>query len=546
MSRLTVTYNDGTLIDTTNDGSFTLATKGKLMTDDVGVAFERGDPPTLDVSVGIDANGLITASVTQIEGEEVVGTETATQQLTKRTSEDMTASGATITAPAGYYPEDASKSVATATQATPTVSVDSAGLITATATQTAGYVDAGTKTGTKQLTTKTAATITPGTSNQTIAAGTYLTGAQTIKGDANLVSEFIAEGKSIFGVTGSHPSLTLEVNVDTDSAVTVTNGSKTLTGTSENNKCTFTLPEAGTWTASAEKDGQASSSDAKTYTTSQSVTLTFAPVASISAQSGITYTDGLSGLSASELNDIAMAISNNSAITNAISEVWVSKYWRHISVGDTITCKVNSKSYTFLLMGFNHYELYSSSAYGEETVTGKAGMLFQMKTYLPTAKEMANQVYSSMSWSSSVVRSYLNTNSTGMFYKVQADIQGVIKQCKIWYNYGSQSASSSVCYDYLFIPSSTEVGSTVPAYEEQNTSVYAWYAANSGDSNRKKSEEWWLRSPVQYTTRYNSGTTYNYLYGANVYTDGSITWGIWYNDENDIQTRSKISACFCI
>ena len=51
-----------------------------------------------------------------------------------------------------------------------------------------------------------AQTITPGTTNQTIAAGKYLTGAQTIVGDSNLVAANIAEGVSIFGVTGTHSS----------------------------------------------------------------------------------------------------------------------------------------------------------------------------------------------------------------------------------------------------------------------------------------------------------------------------------------------------
>lgn len=133
----------------------------------------------------------------------------------------------------------------TATQATPSITVSSSGLITASVTQTAGYVSAGTKSGTKQLTTQAAKTITPSTSsqtavakdvyttgavtvaaipstyvkpsatkaattytpstsNQTIAAGTYCSGVQTIKGDSNLKAENIAEGVSIFGVTGTH------------------------------------------------------------------------------------------------------------------------------------------------------------------------------------------------------------------------------------------------------------------------------------------------------------------------------------------------------
>ena len=50
---------------------------------------------------------------------------------------------------------------------------------------------------------KEAATYTPGTSDQTIASGQYLSGAQTLKGDANLVSQNIANGVTIFGVQGS-------------------------------------------------------------------------------------------------------------------------------------------------------------------------------------------------------------------------------------------------------------------------------------------------------------------------------------------------------
>lgn len=53
---------------------------------------------------------------------------------------------------------------------------------------------------------KAAATYTPGTANQTIAAGQYLSGAQTISGDANLIAANILTGKTIFGVNGTFTS----------------------------------------------------------------------------------------------------------------------------------------------------------------------------------------------------------------------------------------------------------------------------------------------------------------------------------------------------
>lgn len=93
----------------------------------------------------------------------------------------------------------------TATQATPTISVSSAGKITASATQSAGYVSAGTKSATQQLTTQAAKTVTPTTSNQTaVASGRYTTGAITVKGDSNLKAANIKSGVSIFGVAGTH------------------------------------------------------------------------------------------------------------------------------------------------------------------------------------------------------------------------------------------------------------------------------------------------------------------------------------------------------
>lgn len=129
--------------------------------------------------------------------------QTVTGTIPSKSASDLTASGKTVTVPAGYYPAAVSKEVATVTQATPTISVSTAGLITASATQSAGYVAAGSKSATKQLTVQAAQTITPGTSDKTISSGRYLTGTQTIKGDANLKAANIVKGASIFGVTGT-------------------------------------------------------------------------------------------------------------------------------------------------------------------------------------------------------------------------------------------------------------------------------------------------------------------------------------------------------
>ena len=144
-----------------------------------------------------------------------------TGSASENDSSDLTVSGATVTVPAGYYSSQASKAVASGSATAPaTISGTSASVSTGTNTLTltktvsvtpdvtAGYVASGTAGNsavslTASVTTKAAATITPGTSNQMIASGTYLTGAQTVLGDADLVAANIVYGKNIFGVDGS-------------------------------------------------------------------------------------------------------------------------------------------------------------------------------------------------------------------------------------------------------------------------------------------------------------------------------------------------------
>lgn len=192
--------------------------------------------------------------------------------ITERSSSDLTASGATVTVPAGYYPSQATKSVTTMTLPTAvssssvgsnkltinrstsvqyinipqgynstasyyTISAVANGLVTAPASisgttatvstgtntltltktvsvtpnvTTAGYISSGTAGNssvslTASVTTKAAATYRASTSSQTIAAGTYLTGAQTIAAvsQTNLSAANIKAGTTISVSNGS-------------------------------------------------------------------------------------------------------------------------------------------------------------------------------------------------------------------------------------------------------------------------------------------------------------------------------------------------------
>jgi len=147
--------------------------------------------------------------------------------VTRNDSTDLSVSGATVTAPAGYYENSASADVASATWkdsstvgVVPSITVSSGGLISVDCAgwtsckplSTAGYtadVDTAANiqlvgTRTSQLDTQAAQTITPTTEDQTIRTGKYLTGEQTVKGDPYLLPGNIKSGVTIFNTVGTY------------------------------------------------------------------------------------------------------------------------------------------------------------------------------------------------------------------------------------------------------------------------------------------------------------------------------------------------------
>lgn len=155
---------------------------------------EEGQTDTITPSTGYVGIAEVEVTVEPIDSN-YVGS-----GIARKDSDDLTASGATVIAPAGYYEEAATKSVASGSAATPattitanpTISVGNDGSITASVSATqsvmptvsAGYVSSGTAgtitvsgSGSAQLSTQAAATITPSTSQQTaVAAGKFTTG----------------------------------------------------------------------------------------------------------------------------------------------------------------------------------------------------------------------------------------------------------------------------------------------------------------------------------------------------------------------------------
>ena len=91
-----------------------------------------------------------------------------------RSSSDLTASGATVTAPSGYYSSNASKSVASGTEGTPTATKGAVNNhtidVTPSVTNSAGYISGGTHSGT--AVTVSASELVSGSETKT-ANGTY-------------------------------------------------------------------------------------------------------------------------------------------------------------------------------------------------------------------------------------------------------------------------------------------------------------------------------------------------------------------------------------
>ena len=215
----------------------------------------------------LNGNTLIDTTQKTVTASKMLSGETAlnnagediTGNIATKTSSNMTVSGATVTAPAGYYASNASKSVASGS-ATPAATISATGASVSTGTNTltlsksvsntptvtSGYVSSGTAGNssvslTASVTTQAAQTIHPSTSDQTIASGRYLTGTQTVKAVklTNLSASNIVSGvtvkvgdstdddcvTSVTGTASSGGSTTIEaLNVTTNGTYTAPSG----------------------------------------------------------------------------------------------------------------------------------------------------------------------------------------------------------------------------------------------------------------------------------------------------------------------------------
>lgn len=222
------------------------------------------------------------------------------------------------------------------------------------------------------------------------------------------------------------------------------------------------------------------------------------PTASLTAQSGISYTNGLNGLEADVISLFSAAISNNSNITNETSVVYLDNgdIHRKVSVGDQVTLFLNGTNYAFDVIGFNHDTLTDSMAYGEETATGKAGITFQIHNLFSTTYKMNSSKTNSGGWKSSAMRT--STMATMKGY-LPAAWQTAIKPVnKVSGTGGGSSSGTETVSDSCFLLAEIEIfGSTTYSVSGEGTQ-YAYYKAGNSKVKENVSGSanyWWERSP---------------------------------------------------
>ena len=229
--------------------------------------------------------------------------------------------------------------------------------------------------------------------------------------------------------------------------------------------------------------------------------------AALAPASGVTYTNGLDGLTAAEVSAMSALISNEPTITNTTQTVYVDygNIHRKFGIANQVALALNGTNYAFDIIGFNHDTLTTATAYGGATATGKAGITLQMHDLFATKYPMMTTNQSGYGWDGSVMRASTMVTMKGYLPSAwQSIIKPVNKPSGIAASLGTTADSIKTSSDSCFLLSEVEIfGSAVQSVAGEG-SQYAYYKA--GNSKIKKQSgsalDWWERSPDRNDTRF--------------------------------------------
>lgn len=357
-----------------------------------------------------------------------------------------------------------------------------------------------------------------------------------------------AAGELITG-TMIASQLQLVVTVSAGATVTATNGSKTISGTSDSTGvCTLIVPEAGTWSVSATLNGQTSNTQSVSVKDSYAVSLTFfSATITVTVDSGAsvelkkggvtvqtktstgtvvftvtetgayTVTATKNGQTTSGSVNVVSGTTSYAVALSFLKDNFADNDWASIIaachsgsvpstwvVGNSKTMTINGASYQVDIIGKNH-DTY--------TAGGKAPLTFQLHDCYADTKAMNSSNTNSGGWTSCAMRS---THLPAILALMPTEIQNGIREVNKLTSAGSQSATINTTADKLFLLSEVEIfGSTSYSAAGEGTQYDYYKAGNSKVKNRNGSAAiWWERSPhASYSTRFclvngNGGASY--------------------------------------
>ena len=329
--------------------------------------------------------------------------------------------------------------------------------------------------------------------------------------DLQFPSGFISAIQAI--QTGTE--LQIIVTVTSGATVTATKGSKVVSGTSVNGTCTLVVPEAGTWSVKATRNGKTSDTKSVTFTDRYAVALSFVSVV---------------------LND------NDWATIKAVSDKGEgANYW---SIGDRKEVTLNGTvghltlsnytTYAFII-GFNHNSSLEGTnrihfQLGKTALSGGTDVCLCDNQYTPdNGWSSAGAGYFVMNasdtnsggWASSQMRTNicgtsLSSYSGTIIAVIPAALRAVLKFVTKYTDNTANGGGSTASYvtattDYFFLLSEYEVFGSIKygnTNEKNKQAQYSYYSAGNSKIKYKHNgtstdARWWLRSPcASYSSRF--------------------------------------------